>query len=96
MSIDDLLNQPLAAVRDDGFAVGVVRRLLATEQRMRFIMWGLLAAGFLPVLAVLPFVDTGIHLPTETMQFLNSQMAYPLGVLVLLLLWVWKPRFSRL
>lgn len=94
MSIDNLLNQPLPPVRDDGFAIGVVRRLYATQQRMRFIMWGLLAAAFLPVLAILPFVDSGLHLPAETMQWLNSQMSYPLGVLVLL--WVWKPRFSRL
>jgi len=94
MSIDDLLNQPLAPVRDDGFATQVVHRLSASQQRMRFIMWGLLAAGFLPVLAILSFVDTGIHLPAGTMQFLNSQLSYPLGALVLL--WVWKPRFSRL
>ena len=94
MSIDDLLNQPLAPIRDDGFAVGVVRRLYTGQQRMRFIMWGLLAAGFLPVLAILSFVDTGIRLPAGSMQFLNSQLSYPLGVLVLL--WVWKPRFSRL
>jgi hypothetical protein len=94
MSIDDLLNQPLPPVRDDGFATQVVRRLYAGQQRMRFVIWGLLAAAFLPVLAVLSFVDTGIRLPAGSMQFLNSQLSYPLGALVLL--WVWKPRFSRL
>ncbi len=94
MSIDDLLNQPLAPVRDDGFAVQIVRRLHAGERRMRFVLWGLLAAGFLPVLAILPFVDIGLHWPDGTMQWLNSQVSYPLGLLVLL--WVWKPRFSRL
>jgi hypothetical protein len=94
MSIDDLLNQPLAPVRDDGFAIGIVRRLHAGERRMRVVMWSLLAAGFLPVLAILSFVDTGLRWPDGTMQWLNSQISYPLGALVLL--WVWKPRFSRL
>jgi hypothetical protein len=94
MSIDDLLNQPLAPVRDDGFAVSIVRRLRAGEQRMRLVMWGLLAAGFLPVLAVLPFLDFGIYVPPQTLQFLNSQVAPPL--VILLLLFVWKARFSRL
>lgn len=94
MTIDDLLNRPLAAVRDDGFSVGVVRRLYAGQRRMRLIMWGLLAVGFLPVLAVLPFVNTGLQLPPETLQFLNSQIAPP--VAVLFLLFVWKLRFSRL
>ena len=96
MSIDDLLNQPLASVRDDDFAVGAVRRLYTGQQSMRFIIWGLLAAAFMPVLAILSFVDTGIRLPAGSMQFLNSQMSCPLGFLVLLLLWVWKPHFSRL
>lgn len=94
MSIDDLLNQPLAAVRDDGFAVSIVRRLRAGEQRMRLVMWGLLAVGFLPVLAILPFLDIGIYFPPQTLQFLNSQVAPPL--VILLLLFVWKARFSRL
>ncbi|MEY4708575.1 MAG: hypothetical protein RJB58_2298 [Pseudomonadota bacterium] len=94
MSIDDLLNQPLSPVRDDGFTIGLVRRLNASQQRMRLIMWGLLAAGFLPVLAILPFVDTGPYWPDGTMQWLNSQLSYPLGALILL--WVWKARFSRL
>ncbi len=94
MSMDDLLNQPLIPVRDDGFTVHVVRSLQAGERRMRRILWGLLAAGFAPVLAVLAFMDTGIRLPAGSMQFLNSQLSYPLGLLILL--WVWKPRFSRL
>ena len=94
MSIDDLLNQPLSPVRDDGFAVQVVRRLQAGERRMRLILWGLLAASFLPVLAVLPFVDTGLQLPLEAVQFLNSQVAPP--VALLFMLFVWKQRFSRL
>ncbi len=94
MSIDDLLNQPLAPVRDDGFAVGVVRRLYAAQRRMRFVMWGLLSAAFLPVLAVLPFVDTGLRLPPDAVQFLNSQVAPP--VAILFMLFVWKGRFSRL
>jgi hypothetical protein len=94
MSVDDLLNQPLAHVRDDGFAVGIVRRLYETERRMRFILWGMLAVGFLPVLAILPFVDIGIYWPAGSAQFLKSQGAPPLGLLVLL--FVWKARFSRL
>jgi len=99
MNTDDLLNQPLESVRDDGFSVGVVRRLCKAEQRMRFIIWGLLALGLAPFFAVLPFLDIGldmgIALTPQTTQFLNNQVAYPLGVLVALF-WVWKPRFSRL
>ena len=95
MNTDDLLNQPLESVRDDGFSVGVVRRLYRAEQRMRFTIWGLLALGLAPFFAVLPFLDMHIALTPQTMQFLNPQVAYPLGVLVALF-WVWKPRFSRL
>jgi hypothetical protein len=95
MNTDDLLNQPLESVRDDGFSVGVVRRLYRAEQRMRFIIWGLVALGLAPFFAVLPFLHTGIVLTPQTTQFLNNQMAYPLGVLAALF-WVWKPRFSRL
>ena len=94
MSIDDLLNQPLAPVRDDGFSVHIVRRLRAGEQRMCWIMWSLLAVGFLPVLAVLPFVDMGLQLSPHAVKFLNSQIAPP--VAVLFTLFVWKARFSRL
>ena len=46
--------------------------------------------GFAPVLLALQLVDTGIRLPADMAQWLNSQLAYPLGAL--LLLWVWKPR----
>ena len=95
MNIDDLLNQPLEAVRDDGFSVGVVRRLYRAEQRTRFAIWGLPALGLAPFFAVLPFLDMHIALTPQTMQFLNPLAAYPLGVLMALF-WLWKPRFSRL
>ena len=90
MNLDQHLSQPLAPVRDDGFSILLVRRVRAGERRMKAVMWGLLALGFAPVLLVLQFVDTGIRLPPDMAQWLNSQFAYPLGVL--LLLWVWKPR----
>jgi len=95
MNIDDLLNQPLAPVRDDGFSVRVVRRLRASEQRMRLILWGLLAAAFLPVLAVLPYVDIGFHPSAQTLQMLNSQVAPALAT-ILFIIFMWKQRFSRL
>jgi hypothetical protein len=96
MSIDDLLNQPLAPLRDDGFAVGVVRRLIAADRRMRITMWSLLAVGTLPVLIVLPFVDVGADvggaLAAQAAGAASSPaISYIAGALVLL--WVWKPRF---
>ena len=42
------------------------------------------------MLLALQLVDTGIRLPPDMAQWLNSQLAYPLGMMVLL--WVWKPR----
>jgi hypothetical protein len=90
MNLDQQLSQPLAPIRDDGFSVLLVRRLRAGERRMKIVMWSLLALGFAPVLLALQLVDTGIRLPSDMAQWLNSQLAYPLGVL--LLFWVWKPR----
>ena len=94
MNTDDLLNQPLESLRDDGFSVGVVRRLYRAEQRMRFILWGLLALGLAPFFAVLPFLDMGLDLGLN-LGVTPQTLAYPLGVL-LALFWVWKPRFSHL
>ena len=90
MNLDQHLSQPLAPVRDDGFSILLVRRVRAGERRMKAVIWSLLALGFAPVLLALQLVDTGIRLPPDMAQWLNSQLAYPLGMLVLL--WVWKPR----
>lgn len=90
MDLDQQLSQPLAPVRDDGFSVMIMRRVRASQQRMKLVMWLLLAVGFAPAAAALHAVDTGIRLPPGTVQWINSQLAYPVGVLVLLL--VWKPR----
>lgn len=90
MNLDQQLRQPLAPIRDDGFSVLLVRRLRTGELRMSMVMWSLLALGFAPVLLALQLVDTGVRLPSDLVQWLNSQLTYPLGVL--LLLWVWKPR----
>ena len=81
MNLDQHLSQPLAPVRDDGFSILLVRRVRAGERRMKAVIWSLLA---------LQLVDTGIRLPPDMAQWLNSQLAYPLGMMVLL--WVWKPR----
>lgn len=90
MDLDQQLSHPLAPVRDDGFSIFVTHRVRAGERRMRLAMWGLLALGFVPVLAVLPFVDISVQVTPHMAQWLQSQFAYPLGLL--LLLWVWKPR----
>lgn len=90
MNLDQQLGQPLAPVRDDGFSFSVAQRVRIENRRLKTIMWGLLAIGFLPVLAVLPYVEISTAFPSGLADWLDSQISYPLGAL--LLLWVWKPR----
>ena len=92
MNVDDLLNQPLAPVPDDGFTMGMMRNMQAQHWRLRLIMWSLLAVGTLPVLIALPFAEIGAILGSQAEHAASSPaLSYIAGALVLL--WVWKPRF---
>jgi hypothetical protein len=90
--LDQLLNQSLPAVADQGFSVRTMRRMLADHRRMQLLMWGLILLGVLPVLIAMPFADWSIRLTGDAAQFLSSpSVSYIAGMLVLA--WVWKPSF---
>lgn len=90
--LDELLNQFLPRIADDGFSVRAMRRMQADHRRMRFVMWGLILLGMLPVLIALPFADWGMQLVNGTTLFLSSPtLSYIAAALVLA--WVWKPSF---
>jgi hypothetical protein len=90
--LDQLLNKPLPSVADQGFSVRTMRRMLADHRRMQLLMWALILLGMLPVLIAFPLADWGIRLAGDAAQALSSPtFSYIAGVLVLA--WVWKPRF---
>lgn len=90
--LDELLSQPLLTIADEGFSAGTVRRMRSQYRRLQFLMWGLILAGVLPVLIAVPFADWGVRLAGDSARFLSSPtVSYIAGMLVLA--WVWKPRF---
>ena len=95
MSLDDLLNAPLPAVRDDGFSARIVLKLERTRQRQLTLLWSMIAAAILPVLWFLPLEQLGALLPPEVqMAFASPFLAPAEGMLVLV--WAWQTRVLRI
>ena len=94
MSLDDLLNAPLPAVRDDGFSARVVLKLERTRQRQLTLLWSMVAAAILPLLWFLPLEQWGALLsPQARMAFASPWLAPAAGMLVLF--WAWQTRVLR-
>lgn len=90
--LDQLLNQPLAGLADDGFTLRLMRRAHAGQRRMQFLLWGLILAALLPVLVTVPVADWAAQLANGVARAADTPVvSYFMGALVLL--WVWKPRF---
>ena len=72
MTIDDLLNQPLASVADNGFSVAVMARVRAKERRNMFAVAA--AAAVFAVLAVLilPMQSIGLDVNIAVGQIAGS------------------------
>jgi hypothetical protein len=54
MTLDDLLRQPLAPVRDDGFSARTLLALARADERRRLMLWGAGVSALLPLLAFVP------------------------------------------
>ena len=94
MNLDDLLNTPLAHVRDDGFSARVLLRLDRTRQRQMTLLWSMIAAAILPVLWFLPLEPVMALLPAGMDKAFASPFLPPVaGVLVLF--WAWQTRVLR-
>jgi hypothetical protein len=92
MSLDDLLNTPLVAVRDDGFSARIILRLERTRQRQLTLLWCLIAAAVLPVLWFLPLEQLNALFPVNQ-AFASPFLPPAAGILVLL--WAWQARVLR-
>jgi hypothetical protein len=94
MNLDDLLNAPLPAIRDDGFSVRILLRLEQARQRQLTLLWCIVAAAVLPVLWFLPLEQLNALFPVRLDQAFASPFLPPAaGILVLL--WAWQARVLR-
>ena len=94
MNLDDLLNAPLPAVRDDGFSARVLLRLEQKRQWQMTLLWCMVFAAVLPVLWFLPMEPVIAMLPDDLDRAFASPFLPPLaGMLVLF--WAWQMRVLR-
>lgn len=94
MNLDNLLNAPLAPVRDDGFSARIVLQLERTRQRQLTLLWCMIAAAILPVLWFLPLEQITALLPGGLKMAFASPLLPPVaGTLVLA--WAWHVRVLR-
>jgi hypothetical protein len=94
MNLDDLLNAPLASVRDDGFSARILLRLEQTRQRQMTLLWSMIAAAVLPLLWFLPLADLGAYLP-RGMAIADASSIFAYGAGTLVLAWAWHARVLR-
>ena len=95
MNLDDLLRQPLADVRDDGFSARVTLAAVQKRERNSLLLWIAIATALLPPLFLLPLAQAGETLAAT----LNAGAASPFFALTiggLVLLWALQPRPFRL
>ena len=94
MSLDDLLDAPLPALRDDGFSARVLLRLERTRQRQMTLLWCMIAAALLPLFWFLPLEQFGRLLAGSQAVATASPYFAPLSA-GLALLWAWQARVLR-
>jgi len=91
MTLDTLLQQPLAPVRDDGFSVRVILAMRRAEERRRLLLWGAAALALLPPLAFLPLAPGAEIMATRLAAIVRLPLfGYGCGALVLF--WAMRPR----
>ena len=95
MNFDDLLEQALPAVCDDGFSAQEVLHLNRGRQRWRNLAWALAMALAIGFAWVLPFVQESAMAAVWLATMASSQIfAYVAGALILL--WTCQPRLFHL
>ena len=95
MSIDDLLNQSLPSVADDGFSARVMGRVRASARRRVFVMVASVAACVVLAFLLLPMRMIGAQLNFAVIQTASSA-AVSLAAAVIVLTLLVEKQFSRL
>lgn len=92
MTLDDILSQPLPALRDDGFSAQVLLKLRRADDRRRLLAWAAAMLALLPL--VLALAPTTAFLMNQVAPLISSRLfAYAAGVAVLA--WTLRPEQSR-
>jgi hypothetical protein len=95
MNLDDLLNQPLPSVADDGFSGRVMGRVRALQRQRLFVTWASVAACVVLAFLLLPMRNIGAQLDFAISQIASSAaMSLAAGAIVLTL--ILERQFSRL
>ncbi len=94
MTMDDILSQPLAPVRDDGFSAQVVLKLRRAEEKRRLLLWGAMALALLPLLSVLPLASTAA-IGAAILAKAGNSPVFASAVGLAVLLWSLRPQRSR-
>jgi hypothetical protein len=92
MTLDTLLAQPLAPVRDDGFSARIILELRRAEERRRLLLWGAAALALLPPLALLPLPP---QFAVQAMVRAASSPVFACAAGAAVLLWALRPARTR-
>jgi len=95
MNLDELLNQPLPSVTDDGFSARVMGRVRALRRQRLFVTWASAAVCVALALLILPWRTIGAELGLVVPQIaglFELNLAAALVVISLLL----ERQFARL
>ncbi len=95
MNLDDLLNQPLTSVADDGFSERVMARLGAMERRRMFVAAAAVAACVVSAFLLLPMQSIAAQLDVAIGQIASS-IAVSLAAGAIVLTLFLEKQFSRL
>ena len=95
MKIDDLLNQPLTSIADDGFSGRVMGRVGALRRQRLFATWASVAVCILLALLILPWRTAGGELGLVVPAVFGS-LAVNFAAAVIVLSLLLERQFARL
>ncbi len=93
--IDDLLNQPLASVADDGFSARVMDQVRALQSRRLIVTIASVAACIVLALLILPLQTIGAELNAVVFTVAGNA-AVSFAVAMLVLTFLLERQFSQL
>jgi protein-S-isoprenylcysteine O-methyltransferase Ste14 len=95
MNVDDLLNQPLNSVADNGFSAGVMGRVRAVRRQKLFATWASAAACVVLAFLILPWQPVGAELGLVIPKIAGS-LAVNFAAAVIALSLLLERQFARL
>ena len=95
MNLDDLLNQPLTSVADDGFSARVMGRVRAVRRQRLFVTWASAAACVVLAFLLLPWQTIGAELGLIVPQ-IAGLAALNFAAVVVVLSLLLERQFARL